>query len=190
MRGPWPLPCLTQEKLAACTNNSSQYSCSDLVPLGMKWACTCAGRGNVSPHQKTTHSTSRMNVTCDSFIASDLLIAVHCGVKTLALGANHAHLSDDVCFWTSMHCVVLLLCPPQPFPATSPDVQCLGWMEVPRHHAHRIEDERAPYPHARSNVLPCEIDPQTSITLRSTYELEGVRPKEAHQRRNRDRFPV
>lgn len=35
------------EKLSPCRNNLSRYTSWDLVPLGMKWACTCAGKGNV-----------------------------------------------------------------------------------------------------------------------------------------------
>ena len=29
---------------ASCKNHLSRYSCGSLVPLGMKWACICAGK--------------------------------------------------------------------------------------------------------------------------------------------------
>ena len=51
MRRPWSLPCWPKENLAPCKHNSSRCSCSDLVPLGMKWACTCAGTKDVGHSQ-------------------------------------------------------------------------------------------------------------------------------------------
>ena len=32
-----------ERKLAPCRKLSSRYSCSDLVPRGILWACLCAG---------------------------------------------------------------------------------------------------------------------------------------------------
>ena len=40
--GPFPVG----EKSASCRNHLSRYNCSDLVLLVMKWACTCAGKGD------------------------------------------------------------------------------------------------------------------------------------------------
>ena len=37
-------PSLFGEKLASCMHNLCWYTCSELLPLGMKWACTCAGK--------------------------------------------------------------------------------------------------------------------------------------------------
>ena len=34
--GPWLHPCLAKKKLALCKSSSSKYSCSNLVPLGIK----------------------------------------------------------------------------------------------------------------------------------------------------------
>ena len=38
-----------EERLALCRKNYLRCSCSDLVPLRMKWACICAGRRDVHP---------------------------------------------------------------------------------------------------------------------------------------------
>ena len=44
MRGPWPRPCLAKKaEKQICLG----YICTDLVPLDMKWACTCAGKRDV-----------------------------------------------------------------------------------------------------------------------------------------------
>ena len=47
MPGPWSHLYLAKKKLAPCRNISSGFSCSDLMPIGMKWVCICAGRGDV-----------------------------------------------------------------------------------------------------------------------------------------------
>ena len=44
VREPWPL---FGEKFASCRHNVSGCTCSDLVPVDLKWACTCAGKGDV-----------------------------------------------------------------------------------------------------------------------------------------------
>ena len=44
--GPWPLPCLTK-----CSHHAHRVclcvSCASLVPLAVKWACTCTGDGDM-----------------------------------------------------------------------------------------------------------------------------------------------
>ena len=40
----WPIPCRAN-MFASCKKQLSWYSCASLVPLGMKWACICAGNG-------------------------------------------------------------------------------------------------------------------------------------------------
>ena len=44
MHGPWPIPCWPN-MFASCKKQLSWYNCASLVPLGMKWACICAGNG-------------------------------------------------------------------------------------------------------------------------------------------------
>ena len=44
VHGPWPIPCWPN-MFASCTKQLSWYNCASLVPLGMKWACICAGNG-------------------------------------------------------------------------------------------------------------------------------------------------
>ena len=44
VHGPWPIPCWPN-MLASCKKQLSWYNCASLVPLGMKWACICAGNG-------------------------------------------------------------------------------------------------------------------------------------------------
>ena len=44
VRGPWPIPCWSN-MFASCTKQLSWYKSTSLVPLGMKWACICAGNG-------------------------------------------------------------------------------------------------------------------------------------------------
>ena len=38
------IPCLAN-MFASCTKQLSKHNCANLVPLGMKWACVCAGNG-------------------------------------------------------------------------------------------------------------------------------------------------
>ena len=42
MRGPWPSP-FWPNMFASCKKQLSWHKCASLVPLGMKWACICAG---------------------------------------------------------------------------------------------------------------------------------------------------
>ena len=44
VHGPWSIPCWPT-MFAACKKQLSWYNCASLVPLGMKWACICAGNG-------------------------------------------------------------------------------------------------------------------------------------------------
>ena len=39
--------CLFGELFASCRKNLAKSSCAGLVPLEMKWACTCTGKRNV-----------------------------------------------------------------------------------------------------------------------------------------------
>ena len=43
---PWLIPCRAI-MFASCKKQLSKNSCASLVPLGMKWACICAGDGEV-----------------------------------------------------------------------------------------------------------------------------------------------
>ena len=45
--GPWPRPCFGRITRAMQEKLVFRYSCATLVPLGMKWASTCAGDGEV-----------------------------------------------------------------------------------------------------------------------------------------------
>ena len=40
----WLIPCLAN-MFVQCKKQVSWYNCASLVPLGMKWACICAGNG-------------------------------------------------------------------------------------------------------------------------------------------------
>ena len=40
----WPIPC-RPNMFASCKKKLSSYTCASLVPLGMEWACICAGNG-------------------------------------------------------------------------------------------------------------------------------------------------
>ena len=44
VRGLWPILCWLN-MFASCKKQLSWHSCANLVPLGMKWACICAGNG-------------------------------------------------------------------------------------------------------------------------------------------------
>ena len=44
VRGPWPIPCWPN-MFASCKKQLSWHDYANLVPLGMKWACICAGNG-------------------------------------------------------------------------------------------------------------------------------------------------
>ena len=44
VRGLRSIHCLAN-MLASCKKQLSWYNCASLVPLGMKWACICAGKG-------------------------------------------------------------------------------------------------------------------------------------------------
>ena len=39
----WPIPC-RPNMFASCKKQLSWYNCASLVPLGMEWACICAGK--------------------------------------------------------------------------------------------------------------------------------------------------
>ena len=41
----WLITCRAN-MLASCKKHLPRYSCASLVPLGMKWACVCAGKKN------------------------------------------------------------------------------------------------------------------------------------------------
>ena len=45
VRGLRSIPCLAKMFTLKARNNMSWYHCASLVPLGMKWACICAGNG-------------------------------------------------------------------------------------------------------------------------------------------------
>ena len=42
--GPWPIPCWPN-MFGSCKKQLSWHDCASFVPLGMKWACICAGNG-------------------------------------------------------------------------------------------------------------------------------------------------
>ena len=44
VHGPWPIPCWPN-MFASRKKQLSWCNCASLVPLGMKWACICAGNG-------------------------------------------------------------------------------------------------------------------------------------------------
>ena len=44
VRGPWPIPCWPN-MFASCMKQLSWHDYANLVPLGMKLACICAGNG-------------------------------------------------------------------------------------------------------------------------------------------------
>ena len=52
-----------QRKLLWCRNNSSGFSCSDLVPLGTKWACTCRKRKSY-PQWSVSEALIAMLLVC------------------------------------------------------------------------------------------------------------------------------
>ena len=53
-KGHSAVPSLFSGSFASC--NLSEYTSSDLVPLDMMWACTCAGKGDVVYVPKGTHT--------------------------------------------------------------------------------------------------------------------------------------
>ena len=77
VRGPWPIPCPVN-MFASCKELLSKDSFASLLPLGMKWACICAGKKNM------------LGVVC-----RDVSVLCVCGL-----------LCDVVCYQYSRRCAV------------------------------------------------------------------------------------
>ena len=72
----WLIPCLAN-MFGSYKKQLSTFSCASLVPLGMKWACICAGKENVLGV-----------VWCDCAVCVFVRVAMQCVVVVVLLVAS------------------------------------------------------------------------------------------------------